>query len=95
MARSKRNVKPHNSEIMKAIIQEWRELPDYDKDFFKHIVIFFIPIASIFVWLVSTNTPPVLDTEVKNPQTEMKPNYELKGDWVKYAQGVYTRKYGK
>ena len=80
---------------MKAIIQEWRELPDYDKDFFKHIVIFFIPIASVFVWLVSTNTPPVLDTEVKNPQTEMKPNYELKGDWAKYAQGVYTRKYGK
>ncbi len=80
---------------MKAIIQEWRELPDYDKDFFKHIVIFFIPIASIFVWLVSTNTPPVLDTKVKNPQTEMKPNYELKGSWAKYAQGVYDRKYGK
>jgi hypothetical protein len=80
---------------MKAIIQEWRELPDYDKDFFRHILIFFIPIASIFVWLVSTNTPPVVDTEVKNLQTEMKPNYELKGDWVKYAQGVYTRKYGK
>jgi hypothetical protein len=80
---------------MKAIIQEWRELPDYDKDFFKHIVIFFIPIASVFVWLVSTNTPPVLDTELKNPQTEIKPNYELKGFWAKYAQGVYTRKYGK
>jgi hypothetical protein len=80
---------------MKAIIQEWRELPDYDKDFFKHIVIFFIPIACVFIWLQSTNTPPVLDTEVNNPQTEMKPNYELKGSWAKYAQGVYTRKYGK
>jgi hypothetical protein len=80
---------------MKAIIQEWRELPDYDKDFFRHILIFFIPIASVFVWLVSTNTPPVVDTNLPDPQTEMKPNYELKGDWVKYAQGVYTRKYGK
>ena len=80
---------------MKAIIQEWRELPDYDKDFFRHILIFFIPIASVFVWLVSTNTPPVVDTNLPDPQTEMKPNYELKGDWEKYAQGVYTRKYGK
>jgi hypothetical protein len=80
---------------MKAIIQEWRELPDYDKDFFRHILIFFIPIASVFVWLVSTNTPPVVDTNLPDPQTEMKPNYELKGDWSKYAQGVYTRKYGK
>jgi hypothetical protein len=80
---------------MKAIIQEWRELPDYDKDFFRHILIFFIPIASVFVWLVSTNTPPVVDTNLPDSQTEMKPNYELKGSWAKYAQGVYTRKYGK
>lgn len=80
---------------MKEIIKEWKELPDYDKDFFKHIVIFFIPIASIFVWLVSTNTPPVMDVKLPDSQTEMKPNYELKGDWEKYAQGVYTRKYGK
>jgi hypothetical protein len=80
---------------VKTIIAEWRELPDYDKDFFRHILIFFIPIASIFVWLVSTNTPPVVDTNLPDPQTEIKPNYELKGDWAKYAQGVYTRKYGK
>lgn len=80
---------------MKEIIQEWRELPDYDKDFFKHIVIFFIPIASIMIWLVSTNTQPILDARVPDPQTEIKPNYELKGDWAKYAQGVYNRKYGK
>lgn len=81
--------------MMKEIIQEWRELPDYDKDFFKHIVIFFIPIASIMIWLVSTNTQPILDARVPDPQTEIKPNYELKGDWAKYAQGVYNRKYGK
>lgn len=80
---------------MKEIIKEWKELPDYDKDFFKHIVIFFIPIASIFVLLVSTNTPPVMDVKLPDSQTEMKPNYELKRDWAKYAQGVYTRKYGK
>jgi hypothetical protein len=78
---------------VKTIIAEWKELPDYDKDFFRHILIFFIPIASIFVWLVSTNTPPVLDAKVPNTQTEMKPNYELKGSWAKYAEGCYNRKY--
>ena len=79
---------------MKAIIQEWRELPDYDKDFFRHILIFFIPIASMFVWLVSTNTPPVVDTKIENTQLQ-DTNYELKPEWNKYAQGVYSRKYGK
>lgn len=79
---------------MKEIIKEWKELPDYDKDFFKHIVIFFIPIASIFVWLVSTNTPPILDVQVENTQLP-KQTYELKGDWSKYAQRAYNDKYGK
>lgn len=79
---------------MKAIIQEWRELPDYDKDFFKHILIFFIPIASVFVWLISTNKPPVVETRIENTQLQ-DTNYELKPEWTKYAQGVYSRKYGK
>jgi hypothetical protein len=30
----------------------------------------------------------------ENTQIE-KQTYELKGDWAKYAQGVYNRKYGK
>jgi hypothetical protein len=73
---------------------EWHELEQEDKDFFKHIVIFFLPIASVIVWLCSTNTPPVFDVMTENTQIE-KQTYELKGDWAKYAQGVYTRKYGK
>ena len=76
------------------LIAEWRELPDYDKDFFKHFVVFFLPIASVLVWLCSTNTPPVLDVKTENTQLQ-KQTYELKGHWSKYAQGVYNRKYGK
>jgi hypothetical protein len=78
----------------KEIKSEWRELEQEDKDFFKHILIFFLPIVSVIVWLCSTNTPPVFDVKTENTQLE-KQNYELKGDWAKYAQGVYTRKYGK
>ena len=73
---------------------EWHELPDYDKDFFKHILIFFLPIASVIVWLCSTNTPPVLDVMTENTQIQ-KQTYELKGDWSKYAQRAYNDKYGK
>lgn len=78
----------------KEIKSEWRELEQEDKDFFKHILVFFLPIASVLVWLCSTNTYPVLDVKTENTQLE-KQTYELKGDWSKYAQGVYNRKYGK
>lgn len=76
------------------IRQEWKELEDYDKDFFRYFVIFFIPIASIIIWLCSTTTPPVLDIPVENTQLQ-KQTYELKGSWVKYAEGVYDRKFNQ
>jgi len=71
---------------------EWKDLEQEDKDFFKHILIFFLPIAFFIMWLVSTNTPPVLDIPVENTQLQ-KQTYELKGDWAKYAEGVYNRKF--
>jgi hypothetical protein len=73
---------------------EWKELEEEDKNVFRHFVIFFIPIASIIIWLCATNTPPVLDVKVENSQLP-KQTYELKGDWSKYAQRAYNDKYGK
>ena len=73
---------------------EWKELEEEDKNIFRHFIIFFVPIASIIIWLCSTNTYPVLDVKTENTQLQ-KQTYELKGDWSKYAQGVYNRKYGK
>ena len=77
---------------IKEIRAEWKDLEQDDKDFFKHILIFFLPIAFFIMWLVSTNTYPVLDAKTENSQLP-KQTYELKGDWAKYAEGVYNRKF--
>lgn len=44
-------------------------------------------------YLQSTNKPPVIDANTIDYQTYQEVSYELKGDWAKYAEGVYNRKY--
>lgn len=44
-------------------------------------------------YLQSTNTPPVIDANSIDYQTYQEVSYELKGNWAKYAEGVYNRKY--
>lgn len=54
-------------------------------------VIAFIAGTIFMIWLVSTNTLPVLGT--KETKKTLNKSYELKGSYVKYAQRVYNEKY--
>lgn len=54
-------------------------------------VITFIAGTIFMIWLVSTNTLPVLGT--KETKKTLNKSYELKGSYVKYAQRVYNEKY--
>ena len=54
-------------------------------------VVTFIAGTIFMIWLVSTNTLPVLGT--KETKKTLNKRYELKGSYVKYAQRVYNEKY--
>ena len=54
-------------------------------------VVTFIVGTIFMIWLVSTNTLPVLGT--KETKKTLNKSYELKGSYVKYAQRVYNEKY--
>ena len=54
-------------------------------------VVTFIAGTIFMIWLVSTNTLPVLGT--KETKKTLNKNYELKGSYIKYAQRVYNEKY--
>jgi predicted small secreted protein len=54
-------------------------------------VVTFIAGTIFMIWLVSTNTLPVLGT--KETKKTLNKSYELKGSYVKYAQRVYNEKY--
>ena len=55
--------------------------------------IVFIAGAIFLCYLVATNKRPVIDANTIDYQTYQEVSYELKGDWAKYAEGVYNRKY--
>ena len=57
-------------------------------------VVTFIAVSIFLFWLVSTNTPPVLDAKKTYSQTEAKRSYELPKFYNKYSQHVYNDKYG-
>jgi hypothetical protein len=52
-------------------------------------VVAFITGTIFMMWLVSTNTPPVLDAKKTDKQTEVKRSYELPKLYTKYAQHCY------
>lgn len=54
-------------------------------------VVTFIAGTIFMIWLVSTNTLPVLGT--KETKKTLNKSYELKESYVKYAQRVYNEKY--
>ena len=54
-------------------------------------VVTFIAGTIFMIWLVSTNTLPVLGT--KETKKTLNKSYELKGSYIKYAQRVYNEKY--
>lgn len=54
-------------------------------------VVTFIAGTIFMIWLVSTNTLPVLGA--KETKKTLNKSYELKGSYVKYAQRVYNEKY--
>jgi hypothetical protein len=48
---------------------------------------------SFLIWLMSTNTFPVLDTKAYDPQTHQKNTYELSPSYDKYMNHVYNDKF--
>jgi hypothetical protein len=50
---------------------------------------------SFLIWLMSTNTYPVLDTKATDTQIHQKKTYELKPSFNKYMNHVYNDKYTK
>jgi hypothetical protein len=48
---------------------------------------------SFLIWLMSTNTLPVLDTKAYDPQTHQKNTYELSPSYDKYMNHVYNDKF--
>lgn len=79
---------------MKNIINEYRAFNKDEKDL-AHCILVGLVLAMGLIWLTSTNTYPRLDHKTKDGQTYVKPNYELRKSYTKYAQGVYNRKYEK
>jgi hypothetical protein len=63
-----------------------------DPDFIGGLAVALIG-AVVLIYLCRTNKPPVIDANTIDYQTYQEVSYELKGDWVKYAEGVYNRKY--
>jgi hypothetical protein len=48
---------------------------------------------TFLIWLMSTNTLPVLDTKAYDPQTHQKNTYELSPSYDKYMNHVYNDKF--
>ena len=48
---------------------------------------------SFLIWLMSTNTYPVLDAKTRNEQTYKQKTYELKPSFNKYMNHVYNDKF--
>jgi hypothetical protein len=48
---------------------------------------------AFLIWLMSTNTYPVLDAKTKDTQTHQKKTYELKPSFNKYMNHVYNSKF--
>lgn len=71
------------------IRQEWKHLDQEGKEFFKAILVFFIPISCFLIWLASTNTYPTIDAKTTDSQTESNKTYELPKFYNKYAQHCY------
>ena len=46
------------------------------------------------IWLMSTNTHPVLDAKAHDHQTYKQKTYELKPSFDKYVNHVYNDKFG-
>lgn len=63
-----------------------------DPDFIGGLAVALIGAVAL-IYLCRTNKPPVIDSNTIDYQTYQEVSYELKGDWAKYAEGVYNRKY--
>jgi hypothetical protein len=48
---------------------------------------------AFLIWLMSTNTYPVLDAKTKDTQIHEKKTYELKPSFNKYMNHVYNSKF--
>jgi hypothetical protein len=48
---------------------------------------------AFLIWLMSTNTYPVLDAKTKDTQIHEKKTYELKPSFNKYMNHVYNDKF--
>jgi hypothetical protein len=48
---------------------------------------------SFLIWLMSTNTQPVLDAKAYDHQTHKQKTYELKPSFDKYMNHVYNDKF--
>lgn len=70
----------------------FKQLIKQDADFIGGVAIALIGAVGL-IYLCATNKPPVIDANSIDYQTYEQVKYELHGDWVKYAEGVYNRKY--
>lgn len=48
---------------------------------------------SFLIWLMSTNTYPVLDAKAQDQQIHQKTSYQLKPSFDKYMNHVYNDKF--
>ena len=49
--------------------------------------------AALIIWLMFTNTYPVLTAKTRNEQTYKQNTYELKSSYNKYMNHVYNDKF--
>ena len=77
---------------MKTIKFLFEDLNTDERQILGSIIIGLFGMAFI-IWLMSTNTYPVLDAKTRNEQTYKQNTYELNPSYNKYMNHVYNDKF--
>ena len=77
---------------MKTIKFLFEDLNTDERQILGSIIIGLFGMAFI-IWLISTNTNPVLTAKTRNEQTYKQNTYELKASYNKYMNHVYNDKF--
>ena len=77
---------------MKTIKFLFEDLNTDERQILGSIIIGLFGMALI-IWLMSTNTYPVLDAKTRNEQTYKQNTYELNPSYNKYMNHVYNDKF--
>lgn len=77
---------------MKTIKFLFEDLNTDERQILGSIIIGLFGMALI-IWLISTNTNPVLTAKTRNEQTYKQNTYELKTSYNKYMNHVYNDKF--